>query len=387
MFNSLATSLHGDLVDGRFMDSYPLRVRVRVGFRTVSHKAVYGILIRVNRRGVKRSLRDPIVEMFAGFRNLGWEASEPEGRSLCEPTAMFGAAQTAGLAYPYISPSSHLAQQGASTMPERTAVPIRGSALADTSPDRTNGCAEAVGIKAMLQRGLSRRRSAEPSDMHAGSDSPGDVLLALSVAEEQLRDARRENEFLRISNERLARALADALLRGTEANRLAHYDGLTGLPNRLLLMERLQAGIAEASQRQRQLALLFIDLDGFKAVNDRFGHTAGDKLLTVVATRITACIRATDIACRYGGDEFVVLLSDISDTAIAVRIAEKIRRRICRRYGIEGNEFRVTASIGLALYPSDGEHGDALLSCADASMYRSKAVRSRRHEDGTEAVE
>jgi diguanylate cyclase (GGDEF)-like protein len=201
-------------------------------------------------------------------------------------------------------------------------------------------------------------------------------LLALAVAKQQLRDVQRENQNLKARNERLARALADASIRGTEAHRLAHHDELTGLPNRLALMERLQLAIATAAQQQRKLALLFMDLDGFKTVNDRFGHAIGDQLLSAAATRISTCIRTNDVACRYGGDEFVVLLSDVHDPSIAVGIAAKIRAHINERYSINGQELQITASIGLALYPADGDCSEALLSCADASMYRSKSVRA-----------
>jgi diguanylate cyclase (GGDEF)-like protein len=141
-------------------------------------------------------------------------------------------------------------------------------------------------------------------------------------------------------------------------------------------MRSLRERIAEAFQRQRQFALLFIDLDRFKLVNDQLGHTVGDKLLTIVGLRILAAIRAEDIACRYGGDEFVVLLSGIGDAAIVGSIAEKIRGRIDGTYGIDDNDVRITASIGLALYPAHGDHSDALLRHADASMYRSKAERA-----------
>lgn len=218
-------------------------------------------------------------------------------------------------------------------------------------------------------------KSVAPVYRRRASDASPDDLLTLTAIEEKLRTARRENECLKARNQRLARALADAAERGTAARHLAHHDVLTGLPNRLLLMERLQDSIAEAVQGQHQLALLFIDLDRFKVVNDRLGHTVGDKLLTIVASRILAAIRAKDIACRYGGDEFVVLLSDIGDAAIVGSIAEKVRERIDGCYGIDDNEVHISASVGFALYPAHGDHCDALLSHADASMYRSKSAR------------
>jgi len=203
-------------------------------------------------------------------------------------------------------------------------------------------------------------------------------LLVLTSVEQKLRDIRRDNDALRAMNEALAQKLADASQHSDEARRLAHHDALTGLPNRRLLIERLQRELATATRQQRQLALLFIDLNDFKAVNDRRGHAVGDKLLTAVAARITNCIRTEDIACRYGGDEFVVLLANLSDAAIAADIGAKIREHLDRRYSIDGHESHVTASVGLAFYPADGEHCDALLSRADALMYRNKSARYRR---------
>jgi diguanylate cyclase (GGDEF)-like protein len=196
--------------------------------------------------------------------------------------------------------------------------------------------------------------------------------------EQQLRLTAEENQRLRTSNEQLAEALANLSRLRRDAQHSAHHDSLTGLPNRALLMQRLQEGIAESFRRQQQMALLFIDLNGFKVVNDRYGHQAGDRLLTVVASRISSCVRKDDFACRYGGDEFVVMLGNIGEAASAVGVAEKIRHRIDGRYQIDGIEMQVSASIGLALYPTDGEHHDALLHSADQSMYRSKRALGER---------
>ncbi len=185
-------------------------------------------------------------------------------------------------------------------------------------------------------------------------------------------DVQRENEVLKRENQKLMRKLVSVSRRAVAANRMAHHDVVTGLPNRLLLIKRLQRAIAEAFQQQMLLALLFIDLDHFKEINDRFGHRVGDRLLSVVAARIAASVRADDVACRYGGDEFVVLLANIDDPAIAVGISQKIGEQIGRRYWIDGHVVQASASIGLAIYPSDGDGYEVLLSHADAAMYRSK---------------
>lgn len=240
------------------------------------------------------------------------------------------------------------------------------------------GCAEAHQLQHTSQRGNSQRRSPDSPETHAAPDSLSAALLALGVAEEQLVSAQHDNESLRLKNERLMQSLADASRQAVAALRVAHHDTLTGLPNRLLLIRRLQLAISNASQRQQQLALLFIDLDGFKVVNDRFGHAVADRLLAIVAARIAACVRAGDLACRYGGDEFVALLTNLKDPTVAGSIAEKIREHLGQRYMIDGNEVDITASIGLAVYPADGERYDALLNRADAAMYRDKAARKAR---------
>jgi len=186
-----------------------------------------------------------------------------------------------------------------------------------------------------------------------------------------------ENRALNHDLQQLHAALQEATRRQSESRHLAEHDDLTGLANRRALQTRLQSGIAEAKALQQQLALIFIDLDGFKQVNDRFGHVTGDALLGIVATRIANCVRTQDLACRYGGDEFVVMLTKLGDTSTASSVAAEIQARIDGRYCIDGQDLAISASIGLASYPADGMQAEALLSSADASMYRSKQARAR----------
>jgi diguanylate cyclase len=252
------------------------------------------------------------------------------------------------------------------------------AALRESPSEEAAECADAPGVGGSSRRGLSAAEQVRATPRRRASDIADEELLTFSAVEEKLRIASRENECLKARNRQLAQALADAAQRGSAAHHLAYHDVLTGLPNRLLLLERLQDSISAAFQGHGQVALLFIDLDHFKYVNDRLGHAVGDKLLTIVASRILAAIRADDIACRYGGDEFVVLMSDIRDAALVASIADKLRERIDGSYGIDDNEVRISASIGFAVYPMHGDHCDALLSHADASMYRSKAARHDR---------
>lgn len=154
---------------------------------------------------------------------------------------------------------------------------------------------------------------------------------------------------------------------------LAHHDPLTKLPNRMLLMSRLQHSISQAQRQNSQLAVIMMDLDRFKDVNDSFGHLAGDELLQLAAERLTARLRAADTVCRLGGDEFVVLLEDMAQPAAAARIATDIIATINEPWQLSnGIEVRVGASIGIALYPEHGTAPAELLQHADTALYQAK---------------
>jgi diguanylate cyclase (GGDEF)-like protein/PAS domain S-box-containing protein len=155
---------------------------------------------------------------------------------------------------------------------------------------------------------------------------------------------------------------------------LAQHDFLTGLPNRALLTELLSQAIAMARRnKQKQVALLFLDLDDFKRINDSLGHAIGDKLLHAVADRLVSAIRTTDTACRQGGDEFVLLLSEIGDPLDAGRVAEGLLAEFAKPYLIDGHELHITASIGISVYPSDGDDMDTILQNADTAMFHAKS--------------
>jgi diguanylate cyclase (GGDEF)-like protein/PAS domain S-box-containing protein len=153
---------------------------------------------------------------------------------------------------------------------------------------------------------------------------------------------------------------------------LAQHDPLTDLPNRNLLSDRLDQAITLAHRHHKTLALLYLDLDRFKHVNDSLGHAAGDQLLRAVARRLVECVRASDTVSRQGGDEFVILLSELGNVEDAAACAEKILQAIQPPYLIEGDEIHVTASIGIAVYPADGIGSEALLQNADLAMYEAK---------------
>jgi diguanylate cyclase (GGDEF)-like protein len=154
---------------------------------------------------------------------------------------------------------------------------------------------------------------------------------------------------------------------------LAYHDGLTGLPNRSLFSKTLSQSISEAHRYGRRLAVAFLDLDRFKQINDTLGHEAGDQLLKEVATRLKGCVRDSDTVARLGGDEFVVLLPQLEDEKYAAIVAEKILAAAARPFTLMGQEFRVTASIGISTYPQDGLDEQTLTKNADIAMYQAKA--------------
>jgi diguanylate cyclase (GGDEF)-like protein len=153
---------------------------------------------------------------------------------------------------------------------------------------------------------------------------------------------------------------------------LAYHDGLTALPNRSLFNKLLSQAISQSQRHQRQLAVAFIDLDRFKQINDTLGHEAGDELLKEVASRLKGCLRDSDAVARLGGDEFVVLLTELVQEKYAAMVAQKIISIIAKPFVLLGQEFRVTASIGISIYPTDGLDEQTLTKNADIAMYQAK---------------
>ena len=157
-----------------------------------------------------------------------------------------------------------------------------------------------------------------------------------------------------------------------QLERQANHDQLTGLPNRVLLGDRIAQGIAQASRQGYFLALVFMDLDNFKYINDSLGHAAGDELLKVVAQRLTGCLRSSDTVARLGGDEFVLVINDHYRTSSVISLLERVLKDIGRPVMLNGREFHVGASLGVAMYPSDGDDAQILLKHADVAMYAAK---------------
>src|SRR4029079_5471179 len=155
---------------------------------------------------------------------------------------------------------------------------------------------------------------------------------------------------------------------------LAHHDTLTGLPNRAMFQERAREAVAHARRHDKTAAVLFIDLDDFKEVNDNLGHDVGDGLLKVIASRLRACVRGDDFIARIGGDEFCVLLQDIAEPREAAAVAQKLITELAKPCQIGEHEVGAGASIGIACVPQDGDDVGTLLRLADHAMYRAKQL-------------
>ncbi|HEX8964262.1 MAG TPA: GGDEF domain-containing protein, partial [Rhodocyclaceae bacterium] len=164
-------------------------------------------------------------------------------------------------------------------------------------------------------------------------------------------------------------------------HQLAYYDSLTGLPNRSLLMDRLTQALSQARRFGRSLAVMFLDLDDFKRINDTLGHFAGDQLLVQVAQRLVGCVRTGDTISRQGGDEFVVVLAEIAQPGDAARVAQKIVGAMEQPFAVAGQALAVTASVGISVYPVNGaDDVHELMKKADIAMYAAKRAGRNRYE-------
>ncbi|MFG6442888.1 putative bifunctional diguanylate cyclase/phosphodiesterase [Roseateles sp. LKC17W] len=171
----------------------------------------------------------------------------------------------------------------------------------------------------------------------------------------------------------IVRDIRDRLDSEARIQHLAHHDALTGLLNRAAFMDRMASLLKRAERRSEMLALLFIDLDNFKRVNDSLGHLEGDKVLTTVSERLVGALRGSDLVGRFGGDEFVVLLTDLNSRADVIVVLEALLSVVEVPVKADGRALSVTPSIGVALFPDDGQHADELIQHADTAMYRAKA--------------
>lgn len=171
---------------------------------------------------------------------------------------------------------------------------------------------------------------------------------------------------------KLEQKLSESARQEERSRYLAFHDLITGLPNRALFNDRLEHTLAQAQRHAWSLAVLFIDLDKFKGINDTYGHAAGDQVLQTVGKRLQACVRAEDTVSRIGGDEFLCLLMEVNEEADVANIAGSMIRKISEQLFINDTKILIKPSIGIAIYPRDGTSAEALLENADAAMYKAK---------------
>ena len=160
----------------------------------------------------------------------------------------------------------------------------------------------------------------------------------------------------------------------------AHHDALTGLPNKVLFIDRLKQAIKKAKRSFNKIAVLFIDLDNFKKINDSMGHDTGDEVLVQVATRLQNCIRKSDTLARLGGDEFIIIIDEIKDENLAIHLAQKLIQAMVEPLHVNNQDIYITTSIGISLFPEDGYNASTLLKNADAAMYRAKEEGKNRYQ-------
>jgi diguanylate cyclase (GGDEF)-like protein len=191
---------------------------------------------------------------------------------------------------------------------------------------------------------------------------------------------------LKAANERLGAEIGDRRQAEERAQHLADHDALTGLPNRRLLEDRLTQALALSQRNRKQTAVMFVDLDRFKAINDNLGHAAGDQVLKEVALRLVRQLRIGDTVCRVGGDEFVVVLPEAKRSSDAANVAQKIIETLSVPIQVVDRELTVTPSIGIAVFPDDGRDAESLISNADAAMYHAKVSGRANYQFFTEQM-
>ena len=234
---------------------------------------------------------------------------------------------------------------------------------------------EEVPVQAMKEA-VTRNEGVEQKVAQAAEDlKVVHIKLTEEVAERQVIESELAETKTDLADVR--EELSQAQDKAEEAQQLALQDALTGLPNRALFEQGLDHGLSQARRHGWGLAVLFIDIDKFKSINDTHGHDLGDQVLLMVADRLKSFVRDADIVSRWGGDEFVCLCLEVKQEADVTHLAEKMVARIAEACEFDGATLSVTASIGIAIYPADGETADTLFKNADAAMYQAKGTPKR----------
>ncbi len=232
-----------------------------------------------------------------------------------------------------------------------------------------------MGRAHLINHGIPQQTIGVLQDITAQKDAEQEIINARDTLEQQVVERTRE---LANTIKQLEEEIEEREKIAAELDFLANHDALTGLPSLRLCKDRLDQSLAEARRNRQTSAVMFLDLDGFKEINDAHGHEIGDRVLKIVADRIRAEIRETDTVARIGGDEFVIILSSLPDTAIAERIASGLIAQIADPIRVESLEFPVSASVGISLYPQHGTTAEQLIRAADHAMYEVK----RRGKNG-----
>jgi diguanylate cyclase (GGDEF)-like protein len=342
----------------------------------------------------------PALEKFAAVSNLTIVAYGADHRVVCgpvHPTPLFDLftehAHDAGI----FSECANRSLNGALPSPSLSVVPAYGLSVIGTPlllEDETVGAlVGGYALSSFPQRGQIERLASDsniPFDdlweaVRAYQPLPeprllqfgellqllGNSLLRGMHLTHQYREVLTQAQQLTLDAERANRLTDESLL---QMSHMASHDPLTGLPNRMLLEERLVRAITVARRFGRQVAVLFLDVDRFKHINDSLGHNVGDRLLQSVSDRLVSSVRSSDTVSRQGGDEFVVLLSEVSNASSAAASAQKIITKLTAPHMTAGHELHVSVSIGISVFPGDGEDAATLIKCADTAMYQAKAL-------------
>ena len=230
-------------------------------------------------------------------------------------------------------------------------------------------------------------KAIDPAHPEEGSIGLYEDITAERATRDALERAVAERTVeLREANERLQAEIADRRLAETRAQHLADHDALTGLPNRRLLEDRLTQALALSQRNREQTAVMFVDLDRFKIINDSLGHTAGDAVLQEISERLVKQLRVVDTICRIGGDEFIIVLPEIKRPSDAANVAAKILETVLHPYHVEGRELHLSASVGISVFPDDGRDAETLIRNADAAMYHAKETGRANYQFFTDQM-
>lgn len=228
----------------------------------------------------------------------------------------------------------------------------------------------------IIKRAFSQNQNVEQQVAKAADDlKQVNVELAEEIAERIVIESELANTKTVLAGARADLSRAQVITE--EAKKISLQDALTGLPNRVSYEQHLDHGMTQAKRHGWRLAVLFIDIDKFKNINDSYGHDLGDQVLLMVANRLKSVVRDEDIVSRWGGDEFVCLLFEVKQEADVTLLAEKMIIRIAEAFEFNGIVLSISASIGIATYPADGDTADVLFKKADTAMYKAKGTEKR----------